>query len=99
MLKTWNPIKAMGIGEKEGYWKWLGEFLKAAASLQRIKAVLTSPILEFLVGFVGCGLFLFGGVMLGATDNGLYYLLALVSIPCILIALHGEYRDQMRRKG
>ena len=80
------------------YWKWLGEWIKAAATWQRIKAVVTSPIIEFLSGFVATGLFAVLGFWLGATDNRLYYLLLLGLIPSILIALHGEYRDQMRYK-
>lgn len=97
-LKTWNPIKAMGIGE-EGYWKWLREWLKAVTTWQRIKAVLTSDIMEFFIGFTGGGLCILFGILLGANDNRLYYLLTLAAIPCFLIGLHGEYRGQMRRKG
>lgn len=80
-----------------GYWKWLRKWLKAVTSWGRIKAVLTSHIMEFLVGFVGCGLCIFMGITLGATEDRLYYLLLLAAIPCFLIALHGEYRDQRER--
>ena len=98
VLKTWNSIKAMGIGEEDGYWKWLGKFLKAAATWQRIKAVSTSPILEFFNGWAATVFFAVFGFWFGATDNRLYYLLLLGVIPGVLMMLHGEYRDQMRRR-
>lgn len=95
-LKTWNPIKAMGIGEEDGYWKWLREWLKAGASWQRIKAVLTSPFMECFAGLIGGGMLIAVSIWLGQSANNLYYLLLLGLIPCLLIALHGEYRDRMR---
>ena len=97
-----SKITRWGVekGESDmGYWKWLREWIKAVTSWQRIKTVLKSPTMEFLIGFVGGGMLIGLGIGLGVRDNCLYYLLTLAAIPCILIALHGEYRDEMRRKG
>ena len=78
------------------YWEWLKIVMKLAASMERIKNVLTSSALEFVGGFVMAGFSIIFAIGLGIIDNCLYYLLFLGLIPSILMMLHSEYRDQMR---
>jgi len=80
------------------YWRWLREWIKVTPFRRQIKDGLLSRPMEFVGGIVATGYFTVLGFWFGATGNRLYYLLLLGVIPSILIALHGEYRHQMRRK-
>jgi len=77
------------------YWKWL----KGAVSWGSIKDTLKRPYAEYTCGLIAGCAFLGSGLALGTGYNRLYFVLFLGIIPSILIALHGYYRAEMRRRG